>query len=134
MSISMTGALDELTYDVEEDGVLVRRQLERVVLGGGAWATVMFLYQERERATGGFGAPKISVARFKKFRGAYRRHSAFTLASVEQARALTDTFERWFDKMDETAPDETASEETEPRDDDDDAGDDAGAFHAMDEA
>lgn len=128
MSMSMTGDLDELTYDVDEDGVLVRRQLERVVLGGGAWATVMFLYQERDRATSAFGAPKISVARFKKFRGAYRKHSAFTLASVEQARALTDTFERWFDKMDESAPEEPVD-----RDDGDDAGD-SGAFVAMDEA
>jgi hypothetical protein len=129
----MMGDLDELTYDVEEDGVLVRRQLERVVLGGGAWATVMFLYQERERATGTFGAPKISVARFKKLRGAYRKHSAFTLASVEQARALTDTFERWFDKMEETTPEESAPAEAVDRDESDDAGD-AGAFAAMDEA
>jgi hypothetical protein len=124
----MVDAVEELSYDVEEDGVLVRRQLERVVLGGGAWATVMFLYQERDRRSGAFGAPKISVVRFKKLRGAYRKHSAFTLASVEQARALTDTFERWFDKMEETAPDE------EPVDGDDASAPDAGAFAAMDEA
>jgi hypothetical protein len=130
--MSMTGALDELTYDVEEDGVLVRRQLERVVLGGGAWATVMFLYEERDRTTGVFGAAKISVTRFKKFRGAYRKHSAFTLASVEQARALTDTFERWFGKMEETTPDASAPEEAGDRDESTDAGD-ADAFAAMDE-
>jgi hypothetical protein len=124
----MVDALEELTYDAEEDGVLVRRQLERVVLGGGAWATVMFLYEELDRATGTFRAPKISVARFKKFRGAYRRHSAFTLASIAQARALTDTFERWFEKMEATAP-EDASEEDRGSDDDH-----GGAFDARDEA
>ncbi|MDB4980841.1 MAG: hypothetical protein JWM82_1593 [Myxococcales bacterium] len=127
--MSMSDALDELTYDVEEDGVLVRRQVERVVLAGGAWATVMFLYQERDRTSGVFGAPKISITRFKKFRGAYKRHAAFTLASVEQARALTDTFERWFEKMDETAPEETDARR-EHRED----GERDDAFAGVDEA
>ncbi len=132
MSMSMSDALDELTYDVEEDGVLVRRQLERVVLGGGAWATVMFLYEERDRKSGAFGAPKISVARFKKFRGTYKRHAAFTLASVEQARALTDTFERWFGKMDQSAPEEADAPDNDANHDDNH--DDAGPPLAMDEA
>jgi hypothetical protein len=107
----MVETLDELSYDVEEDGVLVRRQIDRVVVARGAWATLMFLYEELDRATGSFRAPKIAVARFKKFRGAYRRHSVFTLASVAEARALTDVFERWFEKMDATANDGEANDD-----------------------
>jgi hypothetical protein len=112
----MAESLDELSYDLEEEGTLVRRQLDRAVVARGAWATVMFLYQELDRDTGGFGAAKIAVARFKKLRGAYRRHSVFTLASVAEARDLTAVFERWFDEMDATAP--QAAEDPEDRGDD----------------
>jgi hypothetical protein len=117
----MVETLDELSYDVEEDGVLVRRQVDRVVVARGAWATVMFLYEELDRATGAFRAPKIAVARFKKLRGAYRRHSVFTLASIAEARALTDVFERWFEKMDPTANDDEANDESTAEVDDRDA-------------
>jgi len=37
MPFSAAGDLDELTYELEEDGVLVRKQLERRVLTRGAF-------------------------------------------------------------------------------------------------
>ena len=41
--------LDGLTFDVEDEGgALVRRELDRLVVGRGAWTTVLFLYQERD--------------------------------------------------------------------------------------
>jgi hypothetical protein len=104
----MSDLLDELTYDHEEDGVLVRKQLERVVLTGRAWATVLFFYEELDPATRMFRAPKIAVVRFKKWRGGYRKQSSFTVATQAQARRLADVFGAWSQKMgddDEPAPD-----------------------------
>ena len=95
----MIGDVDELTYDREEDGVLVRKQLERVVLARGAWATVLFLFQELDRETGGYRAPKMAVVRFQKWRGGYRTHSSFGVANAAQARELMTVFERWYPKM-----------------------------------
>lgn len=95
----MSEALDELSYDYEEDGVLLRQQVEKVVLTKGSWATVMFLYQELDKAHGTFRAPKIAIVRFKKWKGAYRKQSSFNVSSEKQARQITAVFERWYPKM-----------------------------------
>jgi hypothetical protein len=91
----ISDALDELTYDREDDGVLVRKQLERVVLARGSWATVLLLFQELDRATGAYGGAKVAVLRFQKWRGGWRKHAAFTLAGEAQARELAAALDRW---------------------------------------
>ena len=100
----MAETLDELTYDYEDEGVLVRKQLEKVVLTKGSWATLMFLYQELDKASGAFRAPKIAIVRFKKFKGAYRKQSSFNVSSEKQARQITEVFEQWYPKMNAAAP------------------------------
>jgi len=97
----MAETLDELTYDYEDEGVLVRKQLDKVVLTKGSWATLMFLYQELDKASGKFRAPKIAIVRFKKFRGSYRKQSSFNVSSEKQARQITEVFEGWYVKMGE---------------------------------
>lgn len=92
----MAETIDELTLDYEEDGRLVRKTLDKVVLTKGAWSTVAFLYQEVERDTGELGAPKASIRRYKKSRGVYREQSKFNISSARQARALVEVLERWF--------------------------------------
>jgi hypothetical protein len=95
----MAETLDELTYDYEDEGVLVRKQLDKVVLTKGSWATLMFLYQELDKVSGKFRAPKIAIVRFKKFRGSYRKQSSFNVSSEKQARQITEVFENWYPKM-----------------------------------
>jgi hypothetical protein len=97
----MAETLDELTYDYEDEGVLVRKQLEKVVLTKGSWSTLMFLYQELDKTRGQFRAPKIAIVRFKKFKGAYRKQSSFNVSSEKQARQITAIFESWYPKMGE---------------------------------
>ncbi len=107
----MAETLDELTYDYEDEGVLVRKQLDKAVLTKGSWATLMFLYQELDRASGKFRAPKIAIVRFKKFKGAYRKQSSFNVSSEKQARQITEVFEKWYPKM--TTAAEPAGEASE---------------------
>ena len=95
----MAETLEELTYDYEDEGVLVRKQLEKVVLTKGSWATLMFLYQELDKASSTFRPPKIAIVRFKKFKGAYRKQSSFNVSSEKQARQITEVFEQWYPKM-----------------------------------
>ena len=99
----MAETIDELTYDYEDEGVLVRKQLDKVVLTKGAWSTLMFLYQELDKTAGTFRAPKIAIVRFKKFKGSYRKQSSFNVSSEKQARQITEIFERWYVKMGEAA-------------------------------
>jgi len=109
----MAETLDELTYDYEDEGVLVRKQIDKVVLTKGSWATLMFLYQELDKAAGTFRAPKIAIVRFKKFKGAYRKQSSFNVSSEKQARQITSVFESWYPKMTEVAQ---TAENAEPDD------------------
>jgi len=85
----MAETLEELTYDYEDEGTLVRKELDRAVLSKGSWATIMFLFQELDRAKGKFRAPKMAIVRFKKSKGSYRK----------QARQIAEVFEQWYPKM-----------------------------------
>jgi hypothetical protein len=107
----MAETIEELSYNYEDEGVLVRKELDKVVLTKGSWATVMFLYQELDKAANKFRAPKIAIVRFKKFRGAYRKQSSFNVSSEKQARQITEVFEKWYAKMEAAAaPDEDTPE------------------------
>jgi hypothetical protein len=92
-------SLDELTYDYEDEGVLVRKQIERAILTKGSWATVMFLFQELDRAKGKFRPPKMAIVRFKKSKGSYRKQSSFNISNEKQARQITEVFEGWYPKI-----------------------------------
>jgi hypothetical protein len=95
----MAETLEELTYNYEDEGTLVRKELDKVVLTKGSWATIMFLYQELDKATSKFRTPKIAIVRFKKFKGSYRKQSSFNVSSEKQARQITEIFEGWYPKM-----------------------------------
>jgi hypothetical protein len=115
----MAETIEELSYNYEDEGVLVRKELDKVVLTKGSWATIMFLYQELDKATSKFRAPKIAIVRFKKFRGAYRKQSSFNVSSEKQARQITEVFERWYAKMDaatESADEPESAESAESAD------------------
>ena len=51
----MAEMVDEISVNYEEDGVLLCKELDRYVLSKGAWATLMFLYQDLNRQSGEFG-------------------------------------------------------------------------------
>jgi hypothetical protein len=103
----ISDALDELSYEQEADGVLVREQLDRVVLTRGTWAMVMFLYRDLDRDTGAWRAPRMAIVRFQKWRGGYRKHSAFNVSTAAEARELCEVLARWTARMstDDAAPD-----------------------------
>ena len=99
----MAETLEELTYDYEDEGTLVRKELDRAVLTKGSWATIMFLFQELDRAKGKFRPPKMAIVRFKKAKGSYRKQSSFNISNEKQARQIAEVFERWYPKMAEVA-------------------------------
>jgi hypothetical protein len=86
----------DFSYNYEEEGKLLRRELKQEVLTKGAWATVMFLYQELDRQSDAWGEAKVSIVRFKKSGGNYRKQSSFNISSEKQARQIMDVIERWY--------------------------------------
>jgi hypothetical protein len=125
----MAETLEELTYDYEDEGTLVRKELDRAVLSKGSWATIMFLFQELDRAKGKFRAPKMAIVRFKKSKGSYRKQSSFNISNEKQARQIAGVFEQWYPKM-AAAMAAAADADGEPGDDD--SGDDGGQVSSDD--
>lgn len=92
----MAETIDEITYDYEDEGRLVRKELKREVLSKGAWSTIMFLYQELDRKTDVWRDPKVAIVRYKKWQGQYRKQSNFNISSEKQARAIIGALEKWY--------------------------------------
>jgi hypothetical protein len=113
----MAETLEELTYDYEEDGTLVRKEIDRVVLTKGGWATMMFLFQELDRASGKFRAPKMAIVRFKKSKGVYRKQSSFNISSEKQARQIAEVFESWYPKIQAAAGSDDSDGDEAPAED-----------------
>lgn len=93
----MATTVDELTFNyTNEEGQQVRRELSKEVLSKGAWATLMFLYQDLDRRNNVYRPPKVSIVRYKKANGIYRKQSSFNISSEKQARAMMEVLERWY--------------------------------------
>jgi hypothetical protein len=92
----MAETIEEVSYNYEDEGKLVRKEMKKEVLTKGAWATVMFLYQELDRKTESWGPPKVSIVRFKKSGGVYRKQSSFNISSEKQARQIVEVIEKWY--------------------------------------
>ena len=92
----MAETIDELTIQYEEDGQVLRKQINKEVLTKGSWTTIMFLYQDLDRRSGEYGAPKVSIRRYQKREGTYLQRSKFEISSPNQARAIRDKIDDWF--------------------------------------
>ena len=97
----MADPLDEVSVNYEEDGVLLSKELERSVLSKGAWATVMFLYQDLNRQTGDYGPKKVSIRRYQKRDNVYQPRSKFNISSLTQAQKIVDALQGWIAEGDE---------------------------------
>jgi len=107
----MAETIEELSYDYEDEGVLVRKEVDRVVLSKGAWSTLMFKFQELDRKTEEWRSPKIAIVRYKKSNGVYRKQSSFNISSEKQARAIVETIEQWFPPGGALADDDAPGDE-----------------------
>ncbi|NLO23555.1 MAG: hypothetical protein GX116_04380 [Fibrobacter sp.] len=93
----MTDITEPTVEEFDENGDLVVKELAKEYLTKGAWQTIMFLYQEKDLNTGEFGDPKVTIRRFQKFRGVLRQRSKFNVTSKDQAKAIMETFNKWYD-------------------------------------
>jgi len=94
----MASTVDELTINYSEDGIDIVKELDKVVLSKGAWSTVMFRYQEWNRAKEAYGQEKYSIRRYQKRNGEYLPKSKFNISSQAQARAIIEALEKWIEE------------------------------------
>ena len=91
----MATEIDELTVDYYEDGELLSRQLDKVVLSKGAWSTILYRYQDFDRKKEDFGPDKYSIRRYQKRNGQYQQKSKFNISSADQANKIISALQGW---------------------------------------
>ena len=91
----MATDVDELTVDFTEDGVLVSKQLDKVILTKGAWSTIIYRYQDWDRKKEAYGPDKYSIRRYQKRNGEYQQKSKFNISSRDQATKIMNALQGW---------------------------------------
>ena len=94
----MAADIDELTVNYEEGGVQLVRELDKVVLSKGAWSTILYRYQDWDRAKQAWGPDKYTIRRYQKRNGQYQQKSKFNISSREQARSIVAALQKWLDE------------------------------------
>ncbi|MEJ2453783.1 MAG: hypothetical protein P8103_06445 [Candidatus Thiodiazotropha sp.] len=91
----MASTPEELTISYTEDGTEIVKELDKVILSKGAWTTILFRYQEWDRAKGAYGPDKYSIRRYQKRSGEYLPKSKFNISSKDQAKAIIEALQAW---------------------------------------
>lgn len=94
----MAETVDELTIEYHEGDTMTVKELDKVILTKGAWATVMFRYQDLDRKTGDFGPDKYTIRRYQKRNGEYSQRSKFNISSRDQASQIINALTKWTDE------------------------------------
>lgn len=91
----MAATVDELTISYTEDGIEVVKELDKEILSKGAWATVLFRYQDWNRGKQEYGPEKYTIRRYQKRNGEYLPKSKFNISSKEQAKNIIAALQKW---------------------------------------
>jgi hypothetical protein len=91
----MAETIDDITIDYEDGDVLTTKELDKVILTRGAWTTILFKYQDWDRAKQVYGADKYSIRRYQKRNGQYMQKSKFNISSKEQAVKIIEALQSW---------------------------------------
>jgi hypothetical protein len=83
----MASRAEDLTINYEEDGVQVVKELDKVLLSKGAWATILYKYVQWDRSKSDYGPERYSMRRYRKMDDEYR----------DQALKLIDALKKWTD-------------------------------------
>jgi hypothetical protein len=91
----MATDVDELTVTYMEDGIETVKQLDKKVLTKGAWSTVIYRYQDWNRAKEEYGPDKYTIRRYQKRAGEYQQKSKFNISSKDQAEKIIEALQDW---------------------------------------
>ena len=93
----MASDLNEITINYEEDGIVIVKELDKVILSKGAWSTIIFRYQDWNRTKSEYGPERFTIRRYRKLNDEYRQQSKFNISSAAQALKIIDALQKWVD-------------------------------------
>ncbi|MBW2631659.1 MAG: hypothetical protein JRC90_07850 [Deltaproteobacteria bacterium] len=93
----MASDVNEITIKYEEDGVIIVKELDKVILSKGAWSTIIFRYQDWNRTKGEYGPERFTIRRYRKLNDEYRQQSKFNISSRDQALKIINALQKWIE-------------------------------------
>ncbi len=94
----MAETVDELTVTYTEGDIDTVKELDKKVLTKGAWATVIYRYQDWNRSKEEYGPDKYTIRRYQKRNGEYNQKSKFNISSKDQAKNIISALEEWINE------------------------------------
>ena len=91
----MAETVEELTVTYEDGGIETVKELDKKVLTKGAWATVIYRYQDWNRSKEEYSPDKFTIRRYQKRDGEYQQKSKFNISSEKQAREIIIALQGW---------------------------------------
>lgn len=91
----MSETIDDLTIAFTEDGLLITKELGKHVLSKGAWTTILYRYQDMNKASKTYGPVKYSIRRYQKRNNQYWQKSKFNISSDAQAQQIINVLTQW---------------------------------------
>ena len=91
----MAAEVTEITINYEEDGVVLVKELDKEVLSKGAWATLVFRFQQWDKKKEDYGQEQYTIRRYRKINGQYVPQSKFNISSRDQAGKIVEILGRW---------------------------------------
>lgn len=91
----MASNVDEITIDYEENGILIVKELDREILSKGAWATLLFRYQQWDKKKEDYSPDRYTIRRYRKVNDVYIQQSKFNISSADQATKIIAALQNW---------------------------------------
>lgn len=91
----MASDVNEITVNYEEDGLAVVKELDKVILSKGAWATILFRFRQWDKRKKEYGPDRFTIRRYQKRNNEYQQKSKFTISSPDQAQKIIDALQKW---------------------------------------
>lgn len=91
----MSATIEDISINYEEEGVLLVKELDKVILSKGAWTTIIFRYQQWDRQKQEYGPDRYTVRRYQKRGDEYLQKSKFNISSRDQAVKIVEALQGW---------------------------------------
>jgi len=91
----MASDVEDISIEYEEEGIIVTKELGKVILSKGAWTTIIFKFQDWDRKKEAYGPEKFTIRRYRKLQGNYMQQSKFNISSIDQANKIIEALQGW---------------------------------------
>jgi len=91
----MAETVDELTIEYKEGDLVTVKELDKQVLTKGAWATLIYRYQDWDAKKEEYSHDRYTIRRYQKRNGEYNQKSKFNISSSDQAKLIIAALQKW---------------------------------------